>query len=338
MEYRKERNFICGYEGNKFVGGWDIITGKFIGARRSPVKNKPRDLFGYNFNPSYYEKIFTFWNSHFHAPYNYNCGQRMEEFVSLQLMPNSLVDFNCNIKLTKDLVSFLHEKCDSRFSIENVKFYNFLKKQKNINDLNTKTIQVLMIIYKQYHGIKIDDNIIKLLHILQHEHVIDTKDIYEIALIISQYIDFQEKMYGQIEIKRNFMTNYTILEYLYSEFEKINYNKILKEKNDLPYLYFEDDILFARPLLTKEEFHIEAEYQQNCVERLFMSRVKDGTTHVVVIRKKDEPDTPYITCEVNNYYIVQYFGRFNRYPTDNDAIIFRNSYSAYLKEESGKNA
>ena len=45
---------------------------------------------------------------------------------------------------------------------------------------------------------------------------------------------------------------------------------------------------------------------------MYMEEVVNGTTHVVVIRRKNNLNTPYITCEVSlGGNIKQYLTRFN---------------------------
>lgn len=96
-------------------------------------------------------------------------------------------------------------------------------------------------------------------------------------------------------------------------------------------LFFEDDN-FTMIIPTKaEEFQKEADYQQNCVFRLYYPKVKDFETHIVFIRKKDDVNTPYITCEVaNNGNIIQYLTRFNKRVTDENALEFQKKYQEFL--------
>lgn len=98
-------------------------------------------------------------------------------------------------------------------------------------------------------------------------------------------------------------------------------------------LFFEDENFTILIPTTADEFKKEADYQQNCVFRLYCPRVKDCSTHVVFIRKKSDIDTPYITCEVSNCgNIIQYLTRFNCYVTDDDALAFKVAYQEFLHE------
>lgn len=96
-------------------------------------------------------------------------------------------------------------------------------------------------------------------------------------------------------------------------------------------LFFEDDNFTVIIPTTAQEFQNEADYQQNCVFRLYYPRVKEFQTHIVFIRRKDDVNTPYITCEVeNDGNIKQYLTRFNYAVTDKDALTFRQKYQEFL--------
>lgn len=98
-------------------------------------------------------------------------------------------------------------------------------------------------------------------------------------------------------------------------------------------LFFEDENFTVLIPTTANEFKKEADYQDNCVFRLYYPRVKDCSTHVVFIRKKSDINTPYITCEVNNCgNIIQYLTRFNRDVEDDDAKAFKTAYQEFLHE------
>ena len=98
-------------------------------------------------------------------------------------------------------------------------------------------------------------------------------------------------------------------------------------------LFFEDENFTVLIPTTADEFKKEADYQDNCVFRLYYPRVKDCSTHVVFIRKKSDINTPYITCEVSNRGdIIQYLTRFNRDVTDDNAKAFKDAYQKFLHE------
>lgn len=98
-------------------------------------------------------------------------------------------------------------------------------------------------------------------------------------------------------------------------------------------LFFEDENFTILVPTTAQEFKAEADYQDNCVFRSYYPKVKDFETHVVFIRKKEDVNTPFITCEVTNEgRIEQYLTRFNRRVEDEKAIEFREKYQQFLSE------
>ena len=98
-------------------------------------------------------------------------------------------------------------------------------------------------------------------------------------------------------------------------------------------LFFEDKNFTVLIPTTADEFKEEADYQQNCVFRLYYPKVRACSTHVVFIRKKSDINTPYITCEVTDCgEIIQYLARFNHEVTDDDARAFKVAYQKYLHE------
>ena len=98
-------------------------------------------------------------------------------------------------------------------------------------------------------------------------------------------------------------------------------------------LFFEDENFTVLIPTTADEFKKEADYQQNCVFRLYYPKVRACSTHVVFIRKKFDIHTPYITCEVTNCgNILQYLTRFNHEVEDDDAKAFKAAYQKFLHE------
>ena len=115
-----------------------------------------------------------------------------------------------------------------------------------------------------------------------------------------------------------------------AEFEAIT-NEKLQHNNDLPYLYFEDETFICKPLLTCEAFHDEATKQDNCVERLYLDIAAKGKTHIVSIRRKADPTSSCITCEIKNYEIIQYLQAHNKKDYKEDESAFREKLAAHLR-------
>lgn len=89
----------------------------------------------------------------------------------------------------------------------------------------------------------------------------------------------------------------------------------IKKYNDLPWLYYENDEYFVRPLISAQDFHDEATQQNNCVERMYLREVAHNKTHIVVLRRKSNPSQSFITVEVDNCNTVaQYLAKNNACP------------------------
>lgn len=114
-----------------------------------------------------------------------------------------------------------------------------------------------------------------------------------------------------------------------AEFEAIT-NEKLQRNNNLPYLYFEDETFICKPLLTCEAFHDEATKQDNCVERLYLDIAAKGKTHIVSIRRKADPTSSCITCEIKDYKIIQYLQAHNKKDYKEDESAFREKLAAHL--------
>ena len=115
-----------------------------------------------------------------------------------------------------------------------------------------------------------------------------------------------------------------------AEFEAIT-NEKLQHNNNLPYLYFEDETFICKPLLTCEAFHDEATKQDNCVERIYLDIAAKGKTHIVSIRRKADPTSSCITCEIKNYEIIQYLQAHNKKDYKEDESAFKEKLAAHLR-------
>lgn len=81
---------------------------------------------------------------------------------------------------------------------------------------------------------------------------------------------------------------------------------------------------------TSEDFKAEADAQHNCVFSMYLEKVINGDTHVVFVRRKDNPSKSLITCEVRNGQIWQFLARYNSRPSDPALLEFQRAYQAHL--------
>lgn len=343
MDFKKERNFIVAYDGSAVLAKWNISTGEFIGKSGKVVKNCP-PAFTYNnlpsiFSPADEQHLYGgavgFYRCFIGSGYTYTekCAKRFEEMLSVGLVPYAYQDLETTHRLTKDLVAYIKEHCNGRY--ESNKVEDYLLKLKYKDFLEGHPAWFSDVFFRCLGQVPIEYLKSFLLR-AEREHVYDFWDFtyhrsdYTVKLIINYYKKCNE-MYGSVKIEPNLLSNYAHINALYVEYSEKHYNEVIKRYNDQPFLYFEYGDYEARPILTKEAFHQEATAQGNCVERLYMGKVHNGETYIVTVRRKDSPDTSLITCEVSHtHQIYQYLTRFNKYPTDEGQLEFRQKYAEHL--------
>lgn len=345
MEFIKERNFIVAYCMGEKQGAWDIISGQFIGKSGKPVKTVPA-CFTYHNLPSFLvrenQNILAYainWYRREHYSNNYNtydhhCGENLERLLSVGLFPNGHSTLTRDIILNKDIINYC--KTELNYNYDSVRVQRYLAEIKFKQYCNTLPDWA-----KEVFTSLIAENIpYDYLKTMLNRIISERADMLyvgysktpEMRKLVKEYYNISMILYGKVEVEKNILTKYAILKYLEKEYKDTHYNEILKKRNDKLWLYYENDTFVVKPILTKEDFHNEGERQHNCVERMYMEKVYNGETHVVTVRRKSDPDTNYITCEVsNNGIIVQYLTAFNRSVTDDDAINFKREYAAHLK-------
>lgn len=346
MEFIKERNFIVAYLLGEKQGAWDITTRQFIGKSGKPVKSIPQ-CFTYNNLPSwlygnnddllgYAIKWFRteFCNNYGYHAYSRHCGENFERLLSVGLFPNSISTLNSEIILNKDVVNYV--KTELGYNYDLVRVQRYLTKKKfqqycdTLPDWAKEVFTLLITANIPYDYLKTMLNRI----INERADMLYTgySKIVEIRKFIENYYNISMTLYGKVEVEKNILTKYAILKYLDEEYKNTHYNEILNKKNNKPWLYYKNETFIVKPILTKEDFHNEGERQHNCVERLYMEKVYEGSTHIVTIRRKSDPNMNYITCEVSKHgKIVQYLAAFNRSVTDYDAKQFKDEYAAHLE-------
>jgi len=343
MIFVKERNFIVAYDGVLKLGSWNITTGQFIGKSGKPVKSVPA-CFTYNNLPVCYNtrcengillgyiiRRFREWQGSWHFDYNETRGNRLEQLISVGLYPSNFDYLDEKTSLTKDLVTFLKENNGAQYDVHEIQKYFAEKKYADFLAGKSEWIKSL---FKCTIDKVPYDYLKTFLNRMEHEHVDAFYSVYSFSSTINlilRYYEICNTLYQKVEVKPNILSNYAHLLYLEKEYKDAHYNEVLKEKNNCPWLYFQNDKFIVRPLLTREAFHEEGERQSNCVERMYMERVYNGITHVVTVRRVENPDKNYITCEVNNLgRIIQYLARANSHPTEQDAKEFKAIYQTHL--------
>nr|DAE47043.1 MAG TPA: PcfJ like protein [Caudoviricetes sp.] len=88
---------------------------------------------------------------------------------------------------------------------------------------------------------------------------------------------------------------------------------------------------------TPEDFATEGETQHNCVNRYgYLEEMANGKTIICGVRKLDDIDAPYITCEVSlneegtPIGVAQYYRAFNNRPDTREELEFVNEFIKFI--------
>ena len=336
MEYRKERNFIVAYEGDKCRGKYDIQEGKYYGVKGTAVKSIPH-AFNYSMlegNDNLCARVVTFarryeWGLVSEVARGKNRRSRLEALLSVGLLPNDLTALDSTTRLTKELVSYLKENYHGIYNVYAVEDWNFERVHAHeLADLDENGKRLFKDFICREHEIPAE-YVLAMIRQCTHEH---TDLLYENTYrLIKDFYAVAHELYGEVKVKPNVLSNFAQLRYVQKERKRQEMAKTIAVFNDAPWLYFETDKYIIRPLLTPDEFHAEGEAQHNCVEWMYMERVADKQTHVVVVRSKDNPNKSLITCEVSNSgRIIQYLAACNSRVMVDEQIALRELYQAHL--------
>lgn len=347
MKLVKERNFINAYEGGEKLGGWNITTGEFIGKSGKVVKTVPA-CFTYNRLKRFYQDLLSgaiyMYREFFTNPYSFRGdytsarANRLEQMLSVGIYPADEHALDSTVPLTKDLVDWIKKECENVFLNHRVNQYLTIREflpqlpenaPKWVEDVIGKLAQEKIPATFIIPAIRraISEGV---------DYIVRPCDNYRktsmIATALIDYYKYSMEMWEEVEIKPNIMSNAYKIRKLYEEYKDAHFDEKLKFHNNKPWLYFENDIFIAKPLLSKKEFHDEAEAQNNCVEHIYASAVFDGTTHVVTVRYKTNPEKSYITCEVTNEGCInQYLVYNNGHVSNRDALAFKEQYAKHLQ-------
>ena len=145
------------------------------------------------------------------------------------------------------------------------------------------------------------------------------------------YCDQLGKEYPRGDFIREYAT--IKKEYLFRKTELDNKALYENQMKKAKALTFTDGNLIAIIPTTTEEFLAEANSQNNCVARMYMPKVINNRTNIVFIRRVNNPEKSYITCEVRNGEIEQYLGKNNRWLYDDDeAMAFKELFAEHLSK------
>ena len=339
MDYRKEKNLLIAFDGEVIKAQYDWNTNICYGVKGNELKGiSPA------FRHSTYDRMITSvrWI------YGHLSGQlltlaldRWERLASVGLYTSDhdlLTDETYEFpNLKKDFVQYLKNNSNGELTRYHQTLYHYAQMQEYqmLNDDNQA--QINRMVTGDWCSMPVEWAIKALLR-LQLEDFQYLCHYYGTAMsVLDDYYDVCTEM-GQENpvITKNFIVTICKTHHIYDNWKKEHMNDNLKQHNDLKELYYENGIYTVYPLTTAEQFHEEATAQDNCVERLYMERVAQGLTHVVVIRRKDSPEKSLVTCEISNdWRIIQYYAKYNRTPAAPE-LAFKTELQSYLNSLSQK--
>ena len=162
-------------------------------------------------------------------------------------------------------------------------------------------------------------------------------NLYEAKRYILNF--FMMCKYTGIEPKKeSFFKQYLAVQKTYFAKKEAYDIEALNEQYKKHKWHFEDENFFVIVPTCPKDFEDEANNQHNCVFTSYLPRVIKHETNVVFIRKKDNPNSNYITCEItNNGMIRQFLLKYN-HMVEKDSIEqnFAKKYGQWLQKTWGE--
>ena len=342
----KERNLIkIQYEDKKTPYVFDISTGIMLGLSGQPLRNNPNGMVSVMSN-HYHESNVLHCMYYIHDRYGYKYVDMSRKVDILafwdKLDSIGYTEMNWYAYGNNDIIKFIDK--------------NFKKFAKAFRENPALTLTEFKERYEvrlwaNEMGIKVDEYFTEAMASVLYSWAFNTPKKNACAIyymkkglietvssgtartLLSNYFQYCDGLEWEYD-KGDFIRVYAEAKRTY-EARKEEIDKKALERNQLrnkKALEFSYGGLSVVIPTTREEFHHEAEYQSNCVERMYLPKVLRNETNVVFIRKDTNPSAPYITCEVYKGQIWQYLTRFNNYPTEEIAEEFKNAYARHLNE------
>lgn len=343
MELKKEKTLLVSYDGDgNRRGSIDLYTGKMYGVKGNELLGVPACFKGANL-ATYADTeraLLKFYFEHRSSLLSYNktIRQRFESLVSVGLIPQ---DMYCLLSdnwkpIKKAAINYFKEHERGIYSEQGLKRYELSDNPFFQTEHEEWVENAYFSLVITYH---LPEKIVaQLLTRCELEHVINFytayNDLRDVVDAIRSYYNLSMKLYGTVTVERNFLTRLGFLRYTYNLRKNEIISEGLMKYNNDPRLAYEDDDFIVTYLLTTDDFHREGEAQRNCVERIYMEKVASGETKVVAIRKKNDPQKSFITCEVDNDgNINQYLYTYNHWVgRGTPEYDFRVAYQHHLQE------
>ena len=356
MVFIKEKSLVKGYLDGKYTGCFDFATGKYYGIRGSEVKHNPKGfnssaiVYDYKDENSEVDLLLKAMNTLFgyerkHSSCREEARAFIEQMLSLGLYAESYTDIQLlieskkKLKINKDFVNRYTNKYGRKFTYYN--YLEYLADRESEEIFGQDRDKFFSTFICEKCGFLDNKDKKKLYNLMVKERISDFKQTYEInrninnkslLLVIKDAILLrQETKTHPVIPDRNLLLECSLTMYNYKMNKDETNNILIKKNNDNEKLYYENDEVIIRPLLSVNAFHDEAEKQCNCVERIYMEKIIHGETYIVNVRMKNEPNKSYITCEVSKYGAIrQFLYSYNRMVKDDYGSKLYDEYQKHL--------
>ena len=373
----KEKNFLNFIENDVFICKLDINSGVLIGKTtvlsRCP-KHFKDFLSDYliNKNNSYFNILKLLYlilkrNSISNLQFYKDSFQALDKMNSLGYKENILKDIDyLSTSLIQDLklinenfkyfCEYFKENPDESFSY----FKTYYLQKRFFEDLSLNNLEdndIKEIIWNNRKSFNNNEELKLFAYYITHGlyyyyecngmkqtsayQVYDAKyhNINEMIKKVKTYFSYCDYLKIKPKKDNNFFQNFINAQKSYITTKNFNDNNVLKEiyeekSNSL--LYENSDFKIVLPT-TKEMLFDEGESQKNCVYNRYLKIILDKKCYVVFVRKKNDINKSYITCEVNlQGKIMQYLEKCNKRTNDEKALQFAKEYQEYLNENFNK--
>lgn len=96
--------------------------------------------------------------------------------------------------------------------------------------------------------------------------------------------------------------------------------------------YYEDEEYIIRPAISAEEIVMEGRILHHCVGGdSYLGKHNRGESIILMLRFKDKHTIPYITVEIKDYNIVQWYGAYDKKPDKENMEKWLNRYAKRIK-------
>lgn len=343
----KNKNFLELYINKETPYKFDINTGILYGIKGQPLKNPPKGL-----------KTILEQNSKSSNVIKYICYTHSMRGVSYVDFNNytdelRLCDRLDSINYKVEYISYLTPRNIYFINKNFKKFVSWLKdRPEHNNSIDTFIDEFELEVFLEEMSVQIDEHFTEemakwccrtnfnkeemrwvIYYLSRGLWEFYENEEYYLEKKLRKYFRYVKENNSKCE-KGDFVKNYVKEKRVYElNKKKIDKQKLyenqMKKKEILSFEYENLEVIIPT---SAEEFKEEAEQQSNCVARIYLPKVINGELNIVFIRKKEELNKSYITCEIRDGYIYQYLTRFNQIPYEEEAIKFKKIYQEYLNE------